>query len=876
MLINGVPAHLASYSYYNKETVEAIKGEVLKVINRKNRREKTKEVELLRRVHKSICQYYQHLAKGTISIATGWHKFSNELYKDWQSRQNVPNGMSEHIARCICIFFSAIRNLDKGERWHKRDQQINGKTILDTKPQGKHTLGYTGCSYEDISSFDNRRRCLGGYLGQLVKEIGSSKNSYEDTYLEEFTILETNLSNMYEHITSIWKELRHLIKSSRKVRVNFQIKLLEDQGWLIDVNGAMCLPGNGDNNLMNTSLPMWDAHTWNLVLTFGNNIGAANVSTVDVLLDAEDLAKGIVNKPAPTANGANRKRLANESKKAKASKKSKSAKKSKISKAPTAKAEEDTDDEDFSGGTLTAQKAKFRFGEDDSEDEAVPKKKQKSKHSSDTNQKSAAPTFRCPNRQKTSLSSSNNVDGKIEKHNVSSNNNVDGKPAKHKPNRLGERLNRDDYEPLLGAKAGTYRCVSAKEGCHLIKSLDDLDYVPSLLMHSSQYIWKQLVKYLPGRKLRVGVIDCQTNSFGKEVDQRVQHSKDKCVTVLLVLRGEYQTLSINDKIQPGDMYFADVGSDLIDSLTSRAESKLMVFHYFVPSHLDQLGQLSQQSAPSRKEMLEKIRFGFGNTGLIVTNMSNSSGDSNFHYHLVPRYSKTIVTHSVRLSTSFKEAIEVHLGQQLHHTTAKMVKEEMGPLDNGFQEDSQLSNCLGKCEKIIRGRYQAFKLSVIALNPQARFEYGIGYGWDPKEFCTLFMHNPYHPTIPSYERGSNNSFVCMTVGLDSKKLGNIGPCVYSATISDYDPYLEQKTLCPETKGIVKSFSMPRTDWRKNTIGLTEEERAGVPQLDYPIELSPQNWTEFRGLELFQISADILKKLKGGEYLCDEMMMFLTLG
>ena len=71
-------------------------------------------------------------------------------------------------------------------------------------------------------------------------------------------------------------------------------------------------------------------------------------------------------------------------------------------------------------------------------------------------------------------------------------------------------------------------------------------------------------------------------------------------------------------------------------------------------------------------------------------------------------------------------------------------------------------------------------------------------------------------------------------------------------------------------------MPRTDWRKNTIGLTEEEKAGVPQLDYPIELSPQNWTEFRGLELFQISADILKKLKGGEYLCDEMMMFLTLG
>ena len=139
MLINGVPAHLASYSYYNKETVEAIKGEVLKVlkvINRKNRQDKTKEVELLRRVHKYICQYYQHLAKGTISIATGWHKFSNELYKDWQRHQNVPNGMSEHIARCICIFFSAIRNLDKGERWHKRDQQINGKTILDTKPRG--------------------------------------------------------------------------------------------------------------------------------------------------------------------------------------------------------------------------------------------------------------------------------------------------------------------------------------------------------------------------------------------------------------------------------------------------------------------------------------------------------------------------------------------------------------------------------------------------------------------------------------------------------------------------------------------------------------------------------------------------------------------
>jgi hypothetical protein len=172
-------------------------------------------------------------------------------------------------------------------------------------------------------------------------------------------------------------------------------------------------------------------------------------------------------------------------------------------------------------------------------------------------------------------------------------------------------------------------------------------------------------------------------------------------------------------------------------------------------------------------------------------------------------------------------------------------------------------------------HKPFKLSVISHYPSSKFVYGIGYGWDPMNTCTLFWHNQYHPTIPSYERGSNDSFVCMMTGLDPRSLGAIKPYTYQS-LADFDPYLEQKSLCPRRVRAPDRFTIPSAHQSKNIISLNNKERVPVPQLDYPTELSPGNLTLFHGIETIEMNADALESLRGGHYLSDEMMLLLTLG
>ena len=369
------------------ECIEAEVSIVIKLFKKKNPGQITTHnntsIQGLQRLHKYICQCYRHLAKGTISLAIGWNEFKKK-FSQWQVQKTTKKGMADHIARCISIFFSAIRHLDKGEIWHSNDKK-NENNVYNTRPTGRHGLGYTGCSYEDISCFDFRvrGRCLGAFLGQLTKSVGVCKKGLPDdkAYFSKFSNLDTQLSTMYDHISEVWSELKNLIKGSRKGR--FEIQLREENGWSIGVNGSICIPGTIGNNLMNTSSPLWCADTWDSILTFGNNIGADNVPKVELRFDAEDIAKGKCNIQAHTDAGATRKRSNN------GTKKIKSNKKSRITKPRGSNAEESTDDEDFAGAVTAKENNRRALGsskknnrrvigdEDDSEDEAVPTKKQK-------------------------------------------------------------------------------------------------------------------------------------------------------------------------------------------------------------------------------------------------------------------------------------------------------------------------------------------------------------------------------------------------------------------------------------------------------------------------------------------------------------------
>ena len=352
---------------------------------------------------------------------------------------------------------------------------------------------------------------------------------------------------------------------------------------------------------------------------------------------------------------------------------------------------------------------------------------------------------------------------------------------------------------IHGAAPGIYRCISMMEGGHLLAPFMDtstsdvaqMSFPPNNLLELSRY-FQGILKQRFDIPARIGMIELQSNqTVGGSVGKKVACAQGEfLIGALLVISGKY-TVGATGNLQylnPREWMIKRLKeSQSISPKPTLPDSLVAIFYFVLPHAVDALGKLMGKST------LDEVKDGFTKSGLKLT---HCDGDKSSLSRWTPAYGEKYREH-LSLVDSFIDSINTHLKR------CKKACMDESTVD-GIKPRTLRNNLKYVATYILRAI--GLNIAVIANTPKGLScthgdQSALSRRSNDCSNCTLYLHHMFHPTIPSYERQTEQRYV-LIVPCNDDVSPNVEPFSGIVYPPEYAPYGKQRNNAKKRSPRVK--------------------------------------------------------------------------
>lgn len=791
---------------------------------------------------KGICGFTEYLVKScanlsisTATIAAGWAVLKGHIIALEPFSNHDGDVWCKQLAKLIRYIYQGLMFIEHGKCLYKNDPKCPKEfgTNPITNPKTSALSVCSGMSKDDFNDFEKRENCIFKqiYLKEETqrsnKALFTTKTSVMKSVQKSHQLIVDFIDEIELHHRNIWNDFTSFLKDHR-CKCDIANNMILVNRVQFKLEEAMI-------ELVTRSVPIeWDSIDWD------NFIKKPNMteSRVDIMKKKRMSSTHALH-PKGKSRGTGNESSEDEVAKQKQKKE------------------------------IQRRKDKSRILDSDSDSQSSSKVKQfdtQSENYGDTNTHPATQSVDQNNNEHLDFHQhddrsifhlkSNNLPSNL--NNESSGIYETGPNEKSSENLIGD-LYIDIIEQSFHQKTTDFRCISIREGCHLMsvfatrtskKSIHQLDYPNLSLMQSGQFFGHKIqtmISKVQGSKVpcrpRIGLIQLiisdkkDTTTFKIANEYENEEGTERFILLVLVLKG---LLTIENKLlRRGNWEYFKPSQE--NPIVLPPNSSILLYTFFI---VDPMNELIDGFDT------ETIQSGFQKSGILFRSNPLRNSDALTETRLYPVLNDSFDCASQDKRKSLIHAISNFLGRK---DTIKFDDIE-SCIDFLYKSiplllDRQINSAvIKKIETVIQKKYGVdFQLTII-INSPTGFENVAGKARrsDSSNHCILYHCNMNHPTIASFMINSNWHFILM------EQDGIIGESKYipfrgQTLLSELNPYCARHSFVDHPKkshktipsaGVVVTVMDPHPDpiSIQEKLCMTEEEKKILTELNYPIQRS----------------------------------------